>query len=71
MLFSTENDLLLYVLVVVSFSDFVFLQDKRREEVEVEIAQMELEERAHIERLKELQEEQKAAYDALELALAS
>jgi len=27
--------------------------------------------RAHIERLKELQEEQKAAYDALELALAS
>lgn len=53
------------------FINMIALEDKRREEVEAEIAEMEVEERQHIERLRELQEEQKAAYDALEQALAS
>ena len=44
---------------------------ERREEIEREIAALEIEERSHIERLRALQEEQKAAYDSLEAALAS
>ena len=44
----------------------IAMEDRRREEVEKEIAAMEIEERNHIERLRALQEEQKAAYDALE-----
>lgn len=53
------------------FINMIALEDRRREEVQKEVAQMEVEEHQHIERLKELQEEQKAAYDALEQALAS
>ena len=40
-------------------------------QVEAEIAEMEQEERRHIEQLRSLQEEQKSAYDALEAALAN
>ena len=40
-------------------------------DVEAEIVQMEAEERKHIENLRKLQDEQKAAYDALEHALAN
>ena len=43
----------------------------RREDVEQEIVQMEAEERKHIDNLRKLQDEQKAAYDALEQALAN
>ena len=53
------------------FINMIAAEDKRREEIENEIAQMEVEERKHIERLRALQEEQRAAYDALETALAS
>lgn len=53
------------------FLNMIGLEDKRREEIELEIVQMELEEHEHIERLRALQEEQKSAYDALEQALAS
>ena len=49
----------------------IALEDRRREEIEREIAALEIEERSHIERLRALQEEQKAAYDSLEAALAS
>ncbi|KAL1525642.1 hypothetical protein AB1Y20_020495 [Prymnesium parvum] len=53
------------------FINMIAAEDRRREEIENEIAAMEQEERKHIERLRELQEEQRAAYDALEEALAS
>lgn len=53
------------------FINMIAAEDRRREEIELEIASMEQEERKHIERLRELQEEQRAAYDALEGALAS
>lgn len=53
------------------FINMIAQEDKQREEVEREIQQMEEIERKHIERLRELQEQQKAAYDALEEALAS
>jgi hypothetical protein len=53
------------------FVNMIALEDRRREEVEREIARMEVEEHQHIDRLIALQEEQKAAYDALEQALAS
>jgi len=53
------------------FIGMIAMEDKRREEVEAEIAVLEVEERQHIERLRALQEEQRAAYDALEEALAS
>ena len=53
------------------FINMIAMEDKRREEVEKEIVQMEAEERKHIENLRRLQDEQKAAYDALETALAS
>ena len=49
----------------------IAMEDRRREEIEKDIAAMEIEERQHIERLRELQEEQKGAYDELEQALAS
>ena len=53
------------------FINMIAMEDKRREEVEREIVEMEAKERDHIEKLKSLQGEQKAAYDALEAALAS
>ena len=53
------------------FISMIAMEDKRREEIEKEIAVMEIEERQHIERLRALQEEQKNAYDTLEQALAS
>lgn len=53
------------------FINMIAMEDKRREEIETEIIEMEAEERQHIERLRSLQDEQKAAYDALEQALAS
>lgn len=53
------------------FINMIAMEDRRREEVEKEIAAMEIEERNHIERLRALQEEQKAAYDALEGALST
>ena len=37
----------------------IAMEDKRREQVEKEIAQMELEERKHIDNLRKLQDEQK------------
>jgi hypothetical protein len=53
------------------FINMIAAEDKRREDIEREIAVMEQDERQHIERLRALQEEQRAAYDALEAALAS
>merc|ERR1712070_616072 len=53
------------------FINMIAKEDKMREEIEGEIIEMEAEERQHIERLKTLQDEQKAAYDALEKALAN
>ena len=53
------------------FINMIAMEDKRREEVEMEIVEMEAEERKHIERLRALQEEQKLAYDALETALVN
>ena len=53
------------------FINMIAMEDRRREDVEKEIVDMEGEERKHIENLRKLQEEQKAAYDALETALAS
>lgn len=53
------------------FINMIAAEDRRREEIEREIAAMEEDERKHIERLRELQEEQRAAYDALEAAFAS
>lgn len=53
------------------FINMIAAEDKRREEIEQEIALMEEEERKHIERLRELQEEQRRAYDALEAAFAN
>lgn len=53
------------------FINMIALEDRRREEVEKEIAQMEVDERKHIENLRKLQEEQKMAYDALETALSN
>ena len=53
------------------FINMISQEDKRREEIEHEIAGMEIDERSHIDRLRALQEEQKSAYDALEAALAS
>ena len=53
------------------FINMIAAEDKRREDIEREIAAMEQDERKHIERLRALQEEQRAAYDALESALAS
>jgi len=52
------------------FINMIAMEDKRREEIESEIATMESEERKHIEQLRGLQEEQKKAYDNLEQALA-
>ena len=52
------------------FINMIALEDRKREEIEVEIAKMEEDERKHIEHLKALQEEQKMAYDALEAALS-
>ena len=53
------------------FINMIAAEDKRREDIEREIAAMEEQERAHIEKLRTLQEEQRFAYDALEAALAS
>jgi len=53
------------------FINMIAWEDQRREEIEKEIAAMEIEERAHINRLKELQDEQNAAYELLEQALQS
>jgi len=53
------------------FINMIAMEDKRREEVEKEISQMELEEKNHIANLRKLQDEQKAAYDALEQALSA
>lgn len=53
------------------FINMIAMEDKRREQVEKEIVDMESVERKHIENLRKLQDEQKAAYDALELALSS
>jgi len=53
------------------FINMIAMEDKRREEVEKEIVAMEADERKHIENLRKLQDEQKAAYDSLESALAS
>ena len=53
------------------FINMIAMEDKRREQVEKEIMQMEEEERRHIENLRKLQEEQKSAYDSLEQALAT
>lgn len=53
------------------FINMIAMEDRRREQVEAEIAEMEQEERTHIEQLRALQEEQKQAYDALEQALSS
>ena len=53
------------------FINMIAMEDRRREEIERDIASLEIEERAHIERLRALQEEQKTAYDSLEAALAS
>jgi len=52
------------------FINMIAMEDRRREDVEKEIAVMEEDERKHIERLRALQEEQRLAYDALEAALA-
>ena len=46
------------------FINMISQEDKRREEIEHEIAGMEIDERSHIDRLRALQEEQKSAYDA-------
>ena len=51
------------------FINMIAMEDRRREDVEKEIVEMEAEERKHIENLRRLQEEQKMAYDALEQAL--
>ena len=53
------------------FINMIAMEDRRREDVEKEIVDMEADERKHIENLRKLQEEQKMAYDALEQALAS
>ena len=53
------------------FINMIALEDRRREEVEKEIADMEEIERKHIENLRRLQDEQRMAYDALETALAN
>lgn len=53
------------------FINMIALEDRRREEVEKEIAEMEEVERKHINSLRQLQEEQKMAYDALEKALSN
>ncbi len=53
------------------FINMIAMEDRRREEIEKDIATMEIEERQHIERLRLLQEEQKGVYDELEQALAS
>ena len=53
------------------FINMIAMEDKRREAVEKEIVEMEAIERRHIDNLRKLQEEQKAAYDSLESALAS
>lgn len=53
------------------FINMIALEDRRREEVENEIADMEEIERKHIENLRRLQDEQRMAYDALETALAN
>ena len=49
----------------------IAMEDKRREQVEKEIVEMEALERKHIENLRKLQDDQKAAYDSLESALSS
>jgi hypothetical protein len=53
------------------FINMIALEDRRREEVEKEISDMEEIERKHIENLRRLQDEQRMAYDALETALAN
>ena len=53
------------------FINMIAMEDRRREEVEKEIVDMEAEERKHIDQLRQLQQEQKDAYDALEQALAN
>ena len=53
------------------FINMIALEDRRREDVENEIADMEEIERKHIENLRRLQDEQRMAYDALETALAN
>jgi hypothetical protein len=53
------------------FINMIAMEDRRREDVETEIVEMEELERRHIENLRALQEEQKQAYDSLEGALAS
>ena len=53
------------------FINMIAMEDRRREDVEKEIVDMEGEERKHIDTLKKLQAEQKEAYDALEQALAT
>lgn len=53
------------------FIHMIAMEDRRRDEIEKDIAAMEIEERQHIDRLRALQEEQKIAYDELEQALAS
>ena len=53
------------------FINMIAMEDRRREDVEKDIVDMEGEERKHIDNLKKLQAEQKEAYDALEQALAT
>ena len=53
------------------FINMIAMEDRRREDVEKEIVDMEDVERRHIENLRKLQEEQKSAYDSLEQALAA
>ena len=53
------------------FINMIAMEDKRREQVEKEIVEMEALERKHIENLRKLQDDQKAAYDSLESALSS
>jgi septal ring factor EnvC (AmiA/AmiB activator) len=53
------------------FMNMIQVELEQTEELEREIAQLDAIEQEHIERIRQLQEEQRAAYDRLEQALAS
>lgn len=53
------------------FMNMIQVELEQTEELEREIAQLDAIEQEHIERIRQLQEEQRVAYDRLEQALAS
>jgi Mg2+ and Co2+ transporter CorA len=56
--------------LIQNFLGMIADEEARRAQIEAEIAEMEQDELAQIEKLRELQEEQRVSYDALEFALA-